>query len=350
MSEPMPSDAVVPATPEPPAESPSPGVRPYSVGDGASRRGRVARSQEAPPRQPRRVATVRRSTADGANRARGRRRTSTTCSPSCPTDRSRARSTIPRWPSACSSPASLRSATRCRRPARPVDDADRATTTDSPARRKRRRGGRGRGSGPGPGAASPSPPTSATPRVELDEETLARQRGRERKGRPIGRYLMCVHVRPGATQIAVLEGRSLIEHYVSKPERRPDADPREHLPGAGAERAARHGGRVRRHRHAEERGALPRRRAVRPGGHRREGRERPHRADPQATPDDRLPGHQEPDRGQGRPAHARGVAARAVRRAHPELEHLRHLEAAERRRAQAAARHPRSGQARRSTA
>ncbi len=46
---------------------------------------------------------------------------------------------------------------------------------------------------------------------------MARQRGRERKGRPIGRYLMCVHVRPGATQIAVLEGRSLIEHYVSKP-------------------------------------------------------------------------------------------------------------------------------------
>ena len=28
---------------------------------------------------------------------------------------------------------------------------------------------------------------------------------------------MCVHVRPEATQIAVLEGRSLIEHYVSRP-------------------------------------------------------------------------------------------------------------------------------------
>jgi len=28
---------------------------------------------------------------------------------------------------------------------------------------------------------------------------------------------MCVHVQPGATQIAVLEGRSLIEHYVSRP-------------------------------------------------------------------------------------------------------------------------------------
>jgi ribonuclease E len=29
---------------------------------------------------------------------------------------------------------------------------------------------------------------------------------------------MCVHVRPGATQIAVLEGRSLVEHYVSRTE------------------------------------------------------------------------------------------------------------------------------------
>jgi ribonuclease E len=53
--------------------------------------------------------------------------------------------------------------------------------------------------------------------VVLDEETLERRRGKERKGRPIGRYLMCVHSRPGATQIAVLEGRALIEHYVSRP-------------------------------------------------------------------------------------------------------------------------------------
>jgi ribonuclease E len=29
---------------------------------------------------------------------------------------------------------------------------------------------------------------------------------------------MCVHVRPNATQVAVLEGRSLIEHYVSRPQ------------------------------------------------------------------------------------------------------------------------------------
>jgi ribonuclease E len=53
--------------------------------------------------------------------------------------------------------------------------------------------------------------------VELDEKTLSKRRGRERKGKAVGRYLMAVHVQPAATQIAVLEGRSLIEHYVSRP-------------------------------------------------------------------------------------------------------------------------------------
>jgi ribonuclease E len=43
-----------------------------------------------------------------------------------------------------------------------------------------------------------------------------RRSGRERRGRPVGRYLMCVHVRPHATQIAVLEGRTLVEHFVSR--------------------------------------------------------------------------------------------------------------------------------------
>ena len=81
-------------------------------------------------------------------------------------------------------------------------------------RRRRRRGGRGRSSGPArvvDGAGEPEEP------VALDEETLERRRGRERKGRPVGRYFMCVHSRPQATQIAVLEGRSLIEHYVARP-------------------------------------------------------------------------------------------------------------------------------------
>ncbi|MEY4175168.1 MAG: hypothetical protein RI900_2333, partial [Actinomycetota bacterium] len=51
----------------------------------------------------------------------------------------------------------------------------------------------------------------------LDPDVLERRRGREYGGRPVGRYLMCVQVRPTLTQVAVLEGRTLIEHYVSRP-------------------------------------------------------------------------------------------------------------------------------------
>jgi len=53
--------------------------------------------------------------------------------------------------------------------------------------------------------------------VELSAEALERRRGRERNGRPLGRYLMVVHTQPQATQIAVLEGRTLIRHVVSRP-------------------------------------------------------------------------------------------------------------------------------------
>ncbi|HMK96815.1 MAG TPA: ribonuclease E/G, partial [Acidimicrobiales bacterium] len=45
----------------------------------------------------------------------------------------------------------------------------------------------------------------------------SRRGSAERRSRPLGRYLMVVHVGPTATQIAVLEGRTLIEHYVSRP-------------------------------------------------------------------------------------------------------------------------------------
>ena len=82
-------------------------------------------------------------------------------------------------------------------------------------RKRRRRGGRGRG---GNKKTSNEPVTALTGEaVELDEETLALRKGRERKGKPAGRYLMCVSVRDSVTQIAVLEGRSLTEHYVSRP-------------------------------------------------------------------------------------------------------------------------------------
>jgi ribonuclease E len=53
--------------------------------------------------------------------------------------------------------------------------------------------------------------------IELAPDVVEQRRGRERNGRPIGRFYMCVQVRPGMTQVAVLEGRNLIEHYVSRP-------------------------------------------------------------------------------------------------------------------------------------
>jgi ribonuclease E len=68
--------------------------------------------------------------------------------------------------------------------------------------RKRRRGGR---------TAKPRQPSAA------DLELIEQRRGRERNGRPIGRYFMGVQVRANMAQVAVLEGRSLIEHYVSRP-------------------------------------------------------------------------------------------------------------------------------------
>jgi len=74
--------------------------------------------------------------------------------------------------------------------------------------RRRRRGGRGRGRGRKPQEAM---------NVELDEATLAKRRGKERDGRPIGRYLMAVHVHNDTRHIAILEGRTLIEYYVSRP-------------------------------------------------------------------------------------------------------------------------------------
>src|SRR6266487_3019802 len=96
-----------------------------------------------------------------------------------------------------------------------------------PRTRRRRRGGRGRGRGRGRGDGNGNA-TTATEAVradlgvddavsldELDDTALERRRGRTRKGRPAGRYMMAVHVRDDRrTHIAVLEGRSLVEHYV----------------------------------------------------------------------------------------------------------------------------------------
>ncbi len=101
------------------------------------------------------------------------------------------------------------------RPAADSSGDAQAPAAKEKAPRRRRRRGKG-----GDQQPKPTEPVEAVvgSGVELDEETLESRRGRERKGRPVGRYLMCVQVRPEATQIAVLEGRALIEHYVSRPQ------------------------------------------------------------------------------------------------------------------------------------
>ncbi len=84
-------------------------------------------------------------------------------------------------------------------------------------------GGRGSGStkgaaasppkgGSGPGRAAPG----GTPRPEAGVRAEGRRGGRERRGKAVGRYMICVHVRPEMTQIALLEGRTLVEHYISR--------------------------------------------------------------------------------------------------------------------------------------
>jgi ribonuclease E len=118
---------------------------------------------------------------------------------------------------------------------------------DGGPRKRRRRGGRGRGGGGGGGNRQggqdgggqngggqrgggggrerqggrneqPVQAIMGDGPVELDEEELKGRRGRERKGKAVGRYLMVVSKRAEATQIAVLEGRMLTEHFVSRPQ------------------------------------------------------------------------------------------------------------------------------------
>ncbi len=110
---------------------------------------------------------------------------------------------------------------------RPAADAE---GSQAPSKRRRRGGGSKAGSGgrSGDAAAKESGGAKKSRRGrgrgkgrgepgELDDATLEQRRGRERNGKPIGRYFMAVQVRDGMTQVAVLEGRSLIEHYVSRP-------------------------------------------------------------------------------------------------------------------------------------
>ncbi len=71
-------------------------------------------------------------------------------------------------------------------------------------------GNRGRRSSSGSRQPSDRDTSAPTGRSE------GRRPGRERRGKAVGRYMICVHVRPEMTQIALLEGRTLVEHYISR--------------------------------------------------------------------------------------------------------------------------------------
>ncbi len=124
------------------------------------------------------------------------------------------------------------------RPAPPVapssvaSDGGESRPLSKSAKKRRRRGAGGRGDNqttgerPAGQRAERAPSNEATnPRkrrgrdrpTESDDELIEQRRGRERNGKPVGRYSMCVQVRSGMTQVAVMEGRNLIEHYVSRP-------------------------------------------------------------------------------------------------------------------------------------
>ena len=158
-----------------------------------------------------------------------------------------------------------------------------------------------------------------------------RRSGRERRGKPVGRYLMCVHVRPHATQIAVLEGRTLVEHFVSRA-----SDDTSQIDGNI------YLGRVQNVLPGMEAAFIDidtPKNAVLYRGDVRYDREdietqsssaSADRADAQARTDDRVPGHEEPDRSKGCTAHSRGLVARSVRRDGPQFVRLRHLQASRR--------------------
>ncbi len=82
--------------------------------------------------------------------------------------------------------------------------------------RTRQRGGGGRTATSARVPEGPAASPVAARRQAGEPRAEGRRGGRERRGKAVGRYLICVHVRPEMTQIALLEGRTLVEHYISR--------------------------------------------------------------------------------------------------------------------------------------
>ena len=228
---------------------------------------------------------------------------------------------------------------RVRRPANPRS-ATRARRALADRHRSRRYGGAGvplvrpepttPSGGPDRrgGARGPAPGDGRSRRGRAEQPAAGVVRAGSGASQQVGRYLVCVHVQPHMTQIAMLEGRSLVEHYVSRA-----ADDTNQidgnvyrgrvqnvLPGMEAafvdigipKNAVLYRGDVRYDKDDIE------------GGASQQPRDR---GRAQGRPDDPVPGDQEPDRGQGGAADPGGVPARALRRARAQLERLRDLQA-----------------------
>ena len=120
--------------------------------------------------------------------------------------------TRPAPPSAQSTSPTVQAAKPSKQGAQQSDNADKSS--ESGERNKSRRGGK-RGGRNRRGRSNRTDDRDTTPGT--DAELMERRKGKERNGKAVGRYLMCVQVRPDFTQVAMLEGRSLIEHYVSRP-------------------------------------------------------------------------------------------------------------------------------------
>ena len=113
---------------------------------------------------------------------------------------------------------------------------------------------------------------------------------------PEAKRELLVSVDAGEQRVAILEDGQVAEVYLERPERR--LDRRQHLPRHGRQRAARHGGGVRRDRPREER--LPLRRRDRRPRAREAATARKIQDLISARPDDPRPGGQGPDEDEGR--------------------------------------------------